>query len=554
MPSEMTLAAALDRIRPVDPAKLAAVQARLDRQTKPRGSLGRLEELARRYAAITGREDIRRKTVFTFAGDHGVTDEGVSAFPREVTPQMVYNFLDGGAAINALARHAGAGVTVVDMGVDHEFAPREGLLRKKIGRGTRNIALGPAMSREEAVQLPGNRHRDRLRLPGGGDRPGGNGRYGDRQHHPLGRHRRCLHRPAGGGGHFSRHRHRRCRRSARKIEVIERALRVNAPDPGDPVDVLAKVGGFEIGGIAGLVLGCAAAGLPVVVDGFISTAGALIASELHPHVREYIFAAHQSAGDRPHRHAGAHRTNAPAQPGDAPRRRDRRGAGHGSGRGRPARPAGDPHLRGGGSFGREGRSMKEEWEDFRLAGGFPDRLAGRARPLHGAGAAGAEHGLFPCRRPRSGAGLVVVNWALSALIPRPVLDCLLVLILIAATGGLHLDGIADLIDGLAGGRNREGVLRIMKDSRVGAMGAVGLVMVLLLKYLSLYNIPLAMKSAALIFMPAAGRWIQVVLAAYLSLRSPRGGNRQRFCRACGGAGGADRYRHPACWPDWRCSA
>ncbi len=158
--------------------------------------------------------------------------------------------------------------------------------------------------------------------------------------------------------------------------------------------------------------------------------------------------------------------------------------------------------------------MRKEWEDFRVAGAFltifpvargltmePERL-------------GRSMAFFPAVGITLGLGLVVMNWLLSALIPRAVLDCLLVLTMIAVTGGLHLDGIADLIDGLVGGKDREGVLRIMKESRVGAMGVVGLVMVVLLKYLCLYHVPLEMKSAALIFMPGAGRWIQVVLASY----------------------------------------
>jgi adenosylcobinamide-GDP ribazoletransferase len=171
--------------------------------------------------------------------------------------------------------------------------------------------------------------------------------------------------------------------------------------------------------------------------------------------------------------------------------------------------------------------MKRGWEEFRLAGAFltvfpvargvsmePERL-------------GRSMGLFPAVGLTVGLGMVVINWALTPLIPRAVLDCLLILILITITGGLHLDGIADLIDGLAGGKDREGVLRIMKDSRVGAMGVVGLVMILLLKYLSLYNVPLEEKSAALIFMPAAGRWIQVTLAFFCP-----------YVRAEGGTGGA----------------
>lgn len=290
---DLTLAAALDRIRPVDPDRLAAIQARLDRQTKPRGSLGRLEELACRFAAITGREEIRRRAIFTFAGDHGVTEEGVSAFPREVTPQMVLNFLSGGAAINALARHAGAEVIVVDMGVDYEFPPQAGLLDRKIARGTRNLARGPAMTREEAVRaletgiaLAAWCREERVDLVGTGDMGIGNTTPSAAIAAAI------VGRPVAqvtfrGTGIDDAG-------LARKIAAIEAGLRVNAPDPRDPVDVLAKVGGYEIGGIAGVVLGCAALGLPVVVDGFISTAGALIASELHPHVRGYVFAAHRS--------------------------------------------------------------------------------------------------------------------------------------------------------------------------------------------------------------------------------------------------------------------
>jgi nicotinate-nucleotide--dimethylbenzimidazole phosphoribosyltransferase len=289
----MNLQSALELIRPVDPAKMAAVQARLDRQTKPRGSLGRLEELAQRYVAISGRDDIRQKAVFTFAGDHGVTEEGVSAFPREVTPQMVFNFLDGGAGINALARHAGAEVFVVDMGVDYDFPPIERLLAKKVGRGTRNFAQGPAMSRQEAVQcletgieIAFNCKEGGIDLVGTGDMGIGNTTpsaaiaavftglsVADVTFRGTGINDQAL---------------------VNKIRVIEAGLRINAPDRRDPVDVLAKVGGYEIGGIAGLVLGCAAAGLPVVIDGFISTAGALIAAELNPRVRDYIFAAHKS--------------------------------------------------------------------------------------------------------------------------------------------------------------------------------------------------------------------------------------------------------------------
>lgn len=171
--------------------------------------------------------------------------------------------------------------------------------------------------------------------------------------------------------------------------------------------------------------------------------------------------------------------------------------------------------------------MRQEWDDFRIAGAFLTVLPVARELSMEPPRLGRSMAFFPAVGLVLGLALVVLNWVLTPLIPRAVLDCLLILILIALTGALHLDGIADLIDGLAGGKDREGVLRIMKDSRVGAMGVVGLVMVLLLKYLSLYNTPLPMKSAALIFVPAAGRWVQVVLAAFC-----------RYVRVEGGTGGA----------------
>src|SRR6266702_2208124 len=132
----------LAKIQPVDADLLAQAQAKLDNKTKPLGSLGRLEEFARRFAAISGTlaPETGKKVIFTFAGDHGVVEEGLSAFPKEVTPQMVFNFLRGGAGINVLARHVGAEVRVVDVGVDYDFAPEPGLLIKKVAKGTRNFA------------------------------------------------------------------------------------------------------------------------------------------------------------------------------------------------------------------------------------------------------------------------------------------------------------------------------------------------------------------------------------------------------------------------------
>ncbi|OGR30758.1 MAG: nicotinate-nucleotide--dimethylbenzimidazole phosphoribosyltransferase [Desulfuromonadales bacterium GWD2_61_12] len=289
-----SLHATLDKIKPVDKVRLAEIQARINCQTKPKGSLGRLEEFARRFVAITGREEIRKKVVFTFAGDHGVVAEGVSAFPKEVTPQMVLNFVSGGAAINALARHAGAEVIVVDMGVDYDFPQTlAGLLNKKVAKGTGNFAREAAMTRQQAIQsletgieLAFSCRDAGIDLVGTGDMGIGNTTPSAAIAAVLTglTVKQVTHRGTGIDDATLAH----------KIEVIESGIALNKPDKEDPVDVLAKVGGFEIGGIAGLILGCAAAGIPVVVDGFISTAGALIASELHPQVRHYIFAAHKS--------------------------------------------------------------------------------------------------------------------------------------------------------------------------------------------------------------------------------------------------------------------
>jgi len=285
----------LAAIRPVDSLMLEKAWKKLDGKTKPLGSLGRLEEFARRFAAISGtlEPDTTKKIIYTFAGDHGVTEEGISAFPREVTPQMVFNFLRGGAGVNVLARHSGVEVRVVDVGVDYDFGEMAGLIGKKVARGTRNFTKGPAMEREEAlaamgvgIELAGKARDEHVAMIGTGEMGIGNTTPSSAIIAAL----------SGIPVWEVTHRGTGISEIAleNKIRVIEQGLAVNRPDPKDPIDVLAKVGGLEIAAIAGLVLGCAANRIPVVIDGFISTAGALIASELHPHVKDYIFAAHQS--------------------------------------------------------------------------------------------------------------------------------------------------------------------------------------------------------------------------------------------------------------------
>ncbi len=278
-----------------DPSWSEKAQTRLDNLTKPPGSLGRLEECARKMAAITASAmpEIPKKAVFTFAGDHGVAAEGVSLYPAEVTPQMVFNFLAGGAGINVLARHAGADVVVVDIGVNHDFGETEGLVREKVVSGTKNMRKGPAMTRDEAercikvgIDLARDYAEQGYGLFGTGDMGIANTTPSAAVAAVM--TGKSVAEVTGRGTGIGD------QALENKVKVIEDAIRVNNPDPEDPIDVLAKVGGAEIGGIAGLCLGAAARGVPVLVDGFISTAGALIAWALNNTVGDYLFAAHKS--------------------------------------------------------------------------------------------------------------------------------------------------------------------------------------------------------------------------------------------------------------------
>jgi nicotinate-nucleotide--dimethylbenzimidazole phosphoribosyltransferase len=290
---------ALKKIKPVETSYYDKAQARLDILTKPQGSLGRLEEFARRYAAIreTLNPRVRKKAVFTFAGDHGVAEEGVSAFPKEVTPQMVFNFIRGGAGINVIARHVGADVIVIDIGVDYEFAEEihgsNEFLKRNVGSGTKNMTKGPAMARDEAVRAlevgidVANEYASRgYDIFGTGDMGIANTTPSSAIVAAI--TGRPVEEVTGRGTGING------QSFNRKVAVIKKALEVNRPNPKDPIDVLAKVGGLEIAGIAGLIIGGAARRIPVVVDGFISTAGALIATELEPKIKDYIFMAHKS--------------------------------------------------------------------------------------------------------------------------------------------------------------------------------------------------------------------------------------------------------------------
>ncbi len=288
---------AVERIVPQDDAWRTRARARLEQLCMPHWALGRLMDLAEDLAGMTRsvHPPVGRKVVAVLAADHGVAAEGVSKYPPDVTAQMVRNFTSGGAGINALAANVGAHVLVVDMGV---AAPLEDLVAdgkivdKRIAPGTENLARGPAMTRAQAeAALDAGVAVARDLAPS--TDVFGTGDMGIANTTPsaavLAVLAGCPVAEATGRGTGIDEDQRQ-----HKIEVIERAVALNKPDANDGVDVLAKVGGFEIGGLAGLMLGAAACRKPVVVDGFISTAGALVAHRLCPAVAEYMIAGHQS--------------------------------------------------------------------------------------------------------------------------------------------------------------------------------------------------------------------------------------------------------------------
>ena len=311
----------LKMITPVNIEFAEKAQKRLDNLTKPPGSLGRLEEFARRLVAITENTIpvLDKKVIFTFAGDHGVAEERVSAYPKEVTRQMVFNFLNGGAGINVLARHAEAEVFVVDIGVDFDFtkagdspdstaslrfarkswdSPLKwetgGLfISKKVVMGTKNMRKQPAMTKDEALRCieVGIHLAEDYALKG--YNIFGTGEMGIANTTPSSAIAAVLtgkpvSEVTGRGTGIDDD------ALKNKIKVIEDAILINNPDLSNAVDVLAKVGGTEIGAIAGLIIGAAANRIPVVIDGFISTAGALIAYCIEPKTKDYMFAAHNS--------------------------------------------------------------------------------------------------------------------------------------------------------------------------------------------------------------------------------------------------------------------
>jgi nicotinate-nucleotide--dimethylbenzimidazole phosphoribosyltransferase len=288
------LSTLLDAIAPRDESAAAAARRHLDTLTKPPGSLGRLEDLAIALAALRGTPRVDAPVVFVFAADHGVVAEGVSAYPQSVTAQMVDNFLAGGAAINVLARQAGARVIVADFGVSGPIGGGTGLVRCPLGPGTSNMAREAAMSREQAIAaieagagLAGQAADTGADFFATGEMGIGNTTAAAAitaaitrapVEHVTGR---------GTGVDEATWQH--------KVSVIRRALARHSPDGADGLAVLAAVGGFEIAGLVGVILAAAARRIPVAIDGFIATSAALVAATLAPPSRAAMFAAHRSA-------------------------------------------------------------------------------------------------------------------------------------------------------------------------------------------------------------------------------------------------------------------
>lgn len=285
----------LEEISPIDKIVMAKAQDRLDNLTKPRGSLGKLETLAAKTCGIRGRLDARvdKKVILTFAGDHGVAAEGVSGFPQEVTAQMVLNFLRGGAGVNVLARHVGAEVRVIDVGVATPVDGK-GLIKRKVRPGTDSIAQGPAMSIENVLaaisvgmEVAKQAISDGAEILGTGDMGIANTTPSSALFAALLPSSVADVTGRGTGIDDAMLQH--------KIKVIEQALSVNKERLVSPVEILAALGGLEIAAICGVVLEAARSRVPVVVDGFISSAGALVALKLKPEVRDYCFFSHMSA-------------------------------------------------------------------------------------------------------------------------------------------------------------------------------------------------------------------------------------------------------------------
>ena len=283
----------IKKIGSLDEDAMERARRRQSELTKPVGSLGVLEEISIKLAGITGdpMPKIKEKLIITMAGDHGVVEADVSAYPSEVTSQMVNNFLRGGAAVNVLARHIGARIVVVDMGVAADIN-EPGLIVKKIGYGTRNMVKGAAMSREDAIKaieagitVFEEEYEKGIEIVGTGDMGIGNTTPSSAIIAAVvGCDPKLVTGRGTGIDDIS---------LGKKINAIKKAIEINGPFE-DAIDLLSKLGGFEIAGITGVILSAASHRVPVVIDGFISGASAIVAGEIEPRSKNFIFASHKS--------------------------------------------------------------------------------------------------------------------------------------------------------------------------------------------------------------------------------------------------------------------
>jgi len=301
-------------IKPLNKILLEQTQERLNNLTKPLGSLGQLEDIAKQLVAIIGKDKqvLKNKTIFTLAGDHGVAEEGISAYPKEVTQQMVYNFINGSAGVNVLARHVGARVVVVDMGIEGSIQDihlrmlrgcggqavhriQQGIFKnRKIGFGTRNFTKGPAMTEEEAIKsIEAGIEIVEEEIKNGGIELIGTGDMGIGNTTPSAAIASvvCNVEPETVTGRGTGINDKVLQN---KIDVIKRGIEKNKPDSNNGIDILSKLGGYEIGGLAGIMIAGASHRIPVVIDGFISGAAALVADKISPLAKQYWIAAHCS--------------------------------------------------------------------------------------------------------------------------------------------------------------------------------------------------------------------------------------------------------------------
>ena len=282
-------------IKPLDTAAMAQAKARQDTLTKPAGSMGRLEALSVQIAGIQGKSlpQIKQKAVIVMAADHGVAAHGTSAYPQEVTAEMVLNFLHGGAAINVISRQVGARVVIVDMGVAAKLDANPGLISRRIAAGTQDMSRGPAMTAAQAkqaletgIEIVTTEIKKGLDIVETGDMGIGNTTASSAICAVM--TGKSVTEVTGRGTGLDD------KQLSNKIKIINEAIALNKPEAGKSMEVLAKVGGFEIGGLAGVILGAAASRVPVVIDGFISGAAALIAAGICPQAKDYMIAGHCS--------------------------------------------------------------------------------------------------------------------------------------------------------------------------------------------------------------------------------------------------------------------